>query len=67
MPWCGRGSEADRDCERGRIAGAALLDRHGALGDLQFVANRVLAAAIYLVMLRPIVRLISWLERRIAA
>jgi ABC-type amino acid transport system permease subunit len=46
---------------------AALLGRHGALGDLQFVANRVLAAAIYLVMLWPIARLISRLERRIAA
>jgi ABC-type amino acid transport system permease subunit len=46
---------------------AALLGRYGALGDLQFVANRVLAAAIYLVMLWPIVRLISRLERRIAA
>jgi len=36
----GRGGEAHVDCERGGAAGAALFCRHGALGDLQFVADR---------------------------
>jgi His/Glu/Gln/Arg/opine family amino acid ABC transporter permease subunit len=36
----GRGGEAHLDCERGGAAGAALFSRHGALGDLQFVADR---------------------------
>ena len=36
----GRGGEAHLDCERGGAAGIAVFRRHGAFGDLQFVADR---------------------------
>ena len=52
--------------ERRGASRAALLRRHGTLGHLQFVSPIVLAALIYLVLLWPVVRLISRLERRVA-
>ena len=61
-----RSGEAHVDRQRRRAAGIAVFGRHGAVGDLHS-SPIVLAAAIYLAMLWPVVRLISRLERRIAA